>query len=81
MCSDSAPLHIAVALGVRTFVIFGSTDDTKLIPQSNNVIPIKADCDCPLRPCLWEKRQTTCEPLDCLKIPAQYIVDLISNLN
>lgn len=75
LCSDSAPLHIAVALGVKTFVIFGSTDDKKLIPQSEKVIPIKANCDCPLRPCLWEKRQTTCESLDCLKISAEQIVE------
>ena len=75
LCSDSAPLHIAVALGVKTYVIFGSTDDKKLIPQNEKIVPIKADCDCPLRPCLWEKRQTTCESLDCFKIPAEKIVE------
>lgn len=74
LCSDSAPLHIAVALGVKTYVIFGSTDDRKLIPQNENVIPIKADCNCPLQPCLWEKRQTTCEDLHCLKIPVEKII-------
>lgn len=77
LCSDSAPLHIAVSLGIKTFVIFGSTDDKKLIPQNNNVIPIKADCNCPLQPCLWERRQTTCEQLDCLKISANQIVETI----
>ncbi len=77
LCSDSAPLHIAVALGVKTYVIFGSTDDKKLIPSSDKVIAVKADCDCPLRPCLWEKRQTTCESLDCLKISSDDIVNLI----
>ena len=75
LCSDSAPLHIGVALKVRTFVIFGSTDDKKLIPQNGNVTPIKANCSCPLQPCLWEKRQTTCENLDCLKISADEIVE------
>ena len=79
LCSDSAPLHIAVALGVKTYVIFGSTDDRKLIPQNGKVIPIKADCDCPIRPCLWEKRQTTCEELSCLKIPSDKIVDEVLN--
>ena len=74
LCSDSAPLHIAVALGVKTFVIFGSTDDKKLIPQNEKVTPIKANCNCPLQPCLWERRQTTCESLACLKIPADDIV-------
>ena len=74
LCSDSAPLHIAVALGVKTYVIFGSTDDKKLIPQNGLVKAIKAECDCPLQPCLWEKRQTTCDSLDCLKIPVEKIV-------
>ena len=79
VCSDSAPLHIAVGLRIKTFVIFGSTDDKKLIPQNDKVIPIKNDCDCPIRPCLWEKRQTTCESLDCLKITADEIVNFIIN--
>ena len=77
LCSDSAPLHIAVALGIKTYVIFGSTDDKKLIPHNDMVVPIKADCDCPLRPCLWEKRQTTCSSLDCLKIPTEKIVQTV----
>lgn len=79
LCSDSAPLHVAVALGVKTYVIFGSTDDKKLIPQNNMVIPIKANCNCKLRPCLWERRQTTCESLDCLKISADEIFNTICN--
>ena len=77
LCSDSAPLHIAVALGAKTFVIFGSTDDKKLIPQSEKVTAIKANCNCPLQPCLWEKRQTTCESLDCLKLSASQIAETI----
>lgn len=77
LCSDSAPLHIASALKVKTYVIFGSTDDKKLIPNNGLVIPIKADCSCPLRPCLWEKRQTTCESLDCLNMSSDEIVDWV----
>ena len=74
LCSDSAPLHIAVSLGIRTYVIFGPTNDMTLIPQSPKVTPIKANDKCPLKPCLWERRQTTCETLDCLKITATQIV-------
>ena len=74
LCSDSAPLHIATALGAKTFVIFGSTDDKKLIPQNGNVYPVKIDCGCPLQPCLWEKRQTSCKELKCLDISPEYIV-------
>ena len=75
LCSDSAPLHIVVAMGIKTFAIFGPTDNKKLIPQ--NVTPIKADDNCPLKPCLWEKRQTTCKTLECLNITAQNIVSYI----
>jgi len=78
ICSDSAPLHIAVGLGVRTYVIFGPTDDKKLLPQNKNVTPIKAKtCNCNIYPCLWEKRQTTCEKLDCLKISSEEIVETV----
>lgn len=78
ICSDSAPLHIAVGMGTKTYAIFGSTDDKKLIPQNGLVIPIKAkNCTCPLQPCLWEKRQTTCRALDCLKISAAEIANCI----
>lgn len=71
ICSDSAPLHVAVAMETDTYAIFGPTDDKKLIPP--NVTAIKANDKCPLKPCLWERRQTTCETLDCLKITAEDI--------
>ncbi len=77
LCSDSAPLHLAVALGVRTYVIFGPTDDNSLIPKTPNITAIKANDKCPLRPCLWAKRQTTCNSLDCLKITAKQIAEKI----
>lgn len=79
ICSDSAPLHVAVAMKTKTFVIFGPTDDKKLIPQSDLVVPVKAKDSCPIKPCLWEHRQTTCETLDCLKISADDIFNAILN--
>lgn len=77
VCSDSAPLHIAVALGVKTYVVFGPTDYNKLIPKSDNVIPITVNDNCELKPCLWEKRQTTCENLTCLNIDTTDMANLI----
>lgn len=77
ICSDSAPLHVAVALKTKTYVVFGPTDDKKLIPQSELVTAIKANDKCSIKPCLWEHRQTTCESLDCLKITAQDVVEKI----
>lgn len=81
LCSDSAPLHIAVSLGVKTFTIFGPTDDKTLVPQNKNVTAIKANDNCPLKPCLWTKRITTCKNLDCLNITAFEIVNYILDNN
>lgn len=78
ICSDSAPLHIAVAIGTKTYVIFGPTNAQTLIPKTENVIPIMANDNCPYKPCLWEKRQTTCDSLDCLNITPEEIVKIIS---
>ena len=79
LCSDSAPLHVAVALGVKTYVIFGPTNDKTLIPQNDNIIAIKANDKCDLKPCLWARRQTTCSKLDCLRITASQICSTICN--
>ena len=80
ICSDSAPLHIAVALQTKTYVIFGPTDYKKLVPQSDNIIPIIAKDNCSLKPCLWEKRQTTCKELYCLNIAVEKMVETIETL-
>ena len=79
VCSDSAPLHVGVAMKTRTYAIFGPTDDKMLIPQSDLVTAIKANDNCPIKPCLWAHRQTTCENLDCLKITAQDIVNAVNS--
>ena len=78
VCSDSAPLHIAVGLGVKTYVFFGPTDDKKLIPQNENVIALKNNCKCPDRPCLWEKRKISCMELPCLKFDFREICKIIT---
>ena len=75
ICSDSAPMHIGVATNTKTIAIFGPTDDLKLIPESPNFIAVKNDTPC--RPCLWDKRQQTCEKLDCLNIDLTKILNLV----
>jgi ADP-heptose:LPS heptosyltransferase len=80
VCSDSAPLHIAVAVKTKTYVVFGPTDDLKLIPRSNDVIPLKAKDECDLKPCLWDRRQTTCENPVCLDLSPIDIADKILGL-
>ncbi len=80
VCSDSAPLHIAVALKAKTYVIFGPTDDKTLIPQTPLVKAIKSEDNCRLKPCLWQKRQTTCQELFCLDIlPEDIVKKVLSN--
>ena len=76
ICADSAPMHIGVALNKNIFAIFGPTDDKKLIPTADNFKVIKAG-KCKLQPCLWEKRQTTCSDLECLKINPDDIISKI----
>ncbi len=75
-CSDSAPMHIGVALNKRIIALFGPTDENKLIPNKENFIVIKNN-NCPCRPCLWDKRQTTCEKLTCLEISAETFLNII----
>lgn len=77
LCSDSAPLHVAVALHTKTYVIFGPTDVNALIPQTDSVVAIMANDKCELKPCLWARRQTTCEKLSCLKITASQIAETV----
>ena len=72
ICSDSAPMHIGVATKTKTVAIFGPTDEKKLLPQNSNFIPVTVNCDC--RPCLWEKRTTTCENLYCLNFNTEDII-------
>ena len=60
---------------MKTFAIFGPTDDETLLPKSDNFIAIKNNANC--RPCLWNKRQTTCEKLDCLNIDINKLLELI----
>ena len=67
-------MHIAVALKTRVYPIFGPTDDKRLVPDTEYVKPIKINDGCPLKPCLWERHQTTCSELSCLKITAEDVL-------
>lgn len=75
ICCDSAPMHLALALNVPTIALFGPTDEKKLVPQKDNVKVVTANCDC--RPCLWDKRMTSCEEKTCLKITNEQILECL----
>lgn len=75
ICSDSAPMHIGVATDTKTIAIFGPTNEKKLLPESDKFIAIKNNAEC--RPCLWDKRQTTCQELKCLEIDIDNILSYV----
>lgn len=63
---DSAPMHVGVATGTATVAIFGPTDPAKLLPQGTVHQAVFVD-GLACRPCLWDRRKTTCDELSCLK--------------
>jgi lipopolysaccharide heptosyltransferase II len=63
---DSAPMHVGVAVGTPTVAIFGPTDPDKLLPPGTpHLAVVREGLAC--RPCLWDRRQTSCEALTCLQ--------------
>lgn len=66
ICVDSAPMNVCVAVGTPLVAIFGPTNEKKILPpddQRFKAVRVNLDCT----PCLWDKRQTTCEALSCIK--------------
>lgn len=45
ICTDSAPMHLAVALKVYTLALFGPTDPALLLPQEEKFVGIKSDTE------------------------------------
>jgi len=42
LCTDSAPMHLAIALKVFTLALFGPTDPAKLMPINDKFLSIKS---------------------------------------
>jgi ADP-heptose:LPS heptosyltransferase len=42
ICTDSAPMHLAVAVKTYTLALFGPTSPEKLLPQNNRFVGIKS---------------------------------------
>ncbi len=42
ICTDSAPMHLAVAVGTYTIALFGPTEENKLLPQNDRSIGIQS---------------------------------------
>lgn len=42
LCTDSAPMHLAVAVGTYTIALFGPTDAKKLLPESDKCVALQS---------------------------------------
>jgi ADP-heptose:LPS heptosyltransferase len=42
ICTDSAPMHLAVAIQTYTVALFGPTDPAKLLPSTDKCIGIQS---------------------------------------
>jgi len=79
VCVDSAPLHMAIGTNTPVVAIFGPTNEKVLVPQKDNIVVLtNKDIDC--RPCLWDKRQTSCESKECLEIHTKDVFDAIESM-
>jgi len=79
VCVDSAPLHMAIASNIPVVAIFGPTDEKILVPKRNNIRVItKENLEC--RPCLWAKRQTSCDTRECLDIQTDEVFTAIERM-
>ncbi len=63
--NDSGPAHMAAALGVKTFVIFGATRTTKNRPYGENVKVISKFLPC--SPCQYTPRWSSCSDWRCMR--------------
>jgi heptosyltransferase I len=70
--NDSGPMHIAAALGIPVFAIFGPTDPIRTGPYGEGHEIIREDVSCV--PCLKKK----CDTMKCMKgISAERVFDII----
>jgi ADP-heptose:LPS heptosyltransferase len=77
---DSSPLHIAVGLGKPVVVLFGPTDEKKLIPPDRDWVQAVTLPDLSCRPCLWDVRQANCESSTCLDVPVSAMLQTIDRV-
>ena len=79
VCVDSAPMHLAVALGVPIIALFAPTDPFKLLPGDIATQTVRR-MDLPCQPCLFDKRMTSCDMPTCQDIPVDEVMSAISKM-
>ncbi|KAA3615503.1 MAG: hypothetical protein DWQ05_14220 [Calditrichaeota bacterium] len=74
--NDSGPAHIAAALGVPTYVLFGASNISKNKPIGKNVHVLTKDLPC--SPCQYTDRWEKCTDWRCMAaISANWVFDRI----
>jgi ADP-heptose:LPS heptosyltransferase len=48
LCTDSSPMHLAVAVGTNLVALFGPTDPARLLPQDQRFMAIQAPAGKPI---------------------------------
>ncbi len=76
VCVDSAPMHLAVALGKRLVAFFGPTNPKKLLPNDPRFLPVHVD-NLACRPCLFDVRKESCSKPECLDISPEIMLSAI----
>ena len=76
ICVDSAPMHIAVALGKKLVAFFGPTNPKKLLPDDPRFLAVHVDnLEC--RPCLFDKRKESCSKPVCLDVTPELMLSAV----
>jgi len=71
--NDSGPMHIAAALGISVYSIFGPTDPLRTGPYGKGHTIIRGDVSC--APCFKKK----CDTMECMKnISAERVLEIIN---
>ena len=77
VCTDSAPMHIAVGLNKKLVAFFGPTNPQKLLPKDPRFLAVHVDnLEC--RPCLFDKRKESCSKPKCLEVTPQMMIEGIN---
>jgi len=73
--SDSAPIHVAAAVGTPFVALFGPTDPRRHLPPAENYRLLRVELDC--SPCYRRE----CAPLNCMKkITVEEVLEAIREL-
>ena len=77
VCTDSAPMHLGVALCKRLVAFFGPTNPLKLLPKDSRFVAVHVD-NLKCRPCLFDTRKESCSTPVCLDVSVDMMLNAIN---